>query len=73
MIRQPGTSYLPNQAENSNPLSCLSYRKLCKAVILPAFCLIAKIKSSNRTTMLRFYFCFGVECNQNPWFCKASL
>jgi len=22
--------------------------------------------------MLRFYFCSGVECNQNSWFCKAS-
>jgi len=30
------------------------------SVILPAFFLIAKIKSSNRTTMLWFYFCSGV-------------
>ena len=46
--------------------------RLSKIVILPAFCLIAKIKSSTRTTIPRFYFCSGVECNQNSWFCKAS-
>src|SRR5690625_7514831 len=46
--------------------------RLYKTVILSAFCLITKIKSSNRPTMLRFYFCSGVEYNQNSWFCKAS-
>ena len=47
-------------------------RRLCKTVILPVFCLVTKMKSSIPIDReLRFYFCSGVEYDQNPWFIEA--